>query len=132
MALASSSYYPYSCAAATAGSGSSNPQSLGSHFQPQNPKLKNHAPKSSSLTLRLRLNNSAKFETRLKLFVRFASNSNPSSEAKDEEDISTKASAEGQGQGPPFLTILAGFLVFLLFCWILGSILMWLIGVIVK
>ncbi|OMO51494.1 hypothetical protein CCACVL1_29771 [Corchorus capsularis] len=129
MAL-SSSYYPYPCAAATTGSGSPHPQRLGSHFQPQNPKLRNHAPKSSSL--RLRLNNSAKFETRLKLFVRFASNSNPSSKFNDEEDISTKTSAEGQGQGPPLLTILAGFLVFLLFCWILGSILMWFIGVIVK
>ncbi|GER45174.1 hypothetical protein STAS_22091 [Striga asiatica] len=55
----------------------------------------------------------------------FASNTNPSQESND-----TKASSDASG--PPFLTILAGVLVFLFVCWIMGSIVMWIFGLIVN
>lgn len=55
-----------------------------------------------------------------------ASNTNPS-----EQDAPTEK-GDGGAQGPPFLTILAGVVVFLLICWVVGSIVMWLIGLIVN
>ncbi|GFP93139.1 hypothetical protein PHJA_001458200 [Phtheirospermum japonicum] len=33
--------------------------------------------------------------------------------------------------GPPFLTILAGVLVFLFICWVIGSVVTWIVGLIV-
>ncbi|KAI5647694.1 hypothetical protein M9H77_33699 [Catharanthus roseus] len=48
--------------------------------------------------------------------------SNGSSEGSDV----SKSSEDSKG--PPFLTILAGFLVFFAVCWVIGSIVMWLIG----
>ena len=56
-----------------------------------------------------------------------ASKSNP----LDEESIEDKSGSVKSGdapQGPPFLTILAGFLVLFLVFWIIGSILMWLVS----
>ncbi|XXG71937.1 hypothetical protein AAC387_Pa07g1150 [Persea americana] len=55
-----------------------------------------------------------------------ASNTNPT-----EQDAPTEK-GDGGVQGPPFLTILAGVVVFLLICWAVGSIVMWLIGLIVN
>lgn len=54
----------------------------------------------------------------------FEPNTN-TSEGSEELKESTGAA---QGQGPPLLTILAGLLVFLLFCWIIGSLVMWILG----
>ena len=50
-----------------------------------------------------------------------ASNTNPEKKADD-----TKSS-DG-ASSPPFLTILAGLLVFLFISWIIGSVVMWIIG----
>ncbi|XP_007052619.2 PREDICTED: uncharacterized protein LOC18614683 [Theobroma cacao] len=113
-------YAPCSCAAALSASPTHE-----SHlaFQPLNPRPK-LAPKRippSASTFKLRFNGTVKFERRLRLFC-----SNPSS-----GDSITEKSGD-TAQGPPFPTILAGFLVFFLICWMLGSIIMWLIGVIVK
>lgn len=72
-----------------------------------------------------------RLQVKQRLFTTFASNSNPSGgDFLSGKSIGTKAS--DADQGPPFLTILAGFLVFLLVCWIVGSIVLWLIGLIVK
>ncbi|KAF5197450.1 hypothetical protein FRX31_012963, partial [Thalictrum thalictroides] len=52
-----------------------------------------------------------------------------------EGDIVEKKSegSEADGsQGPPVLTILAGFMVLFLIFWIVGSIVMWLVGLIVN
>ncbi|KAL3815027.1 hypothetical protein ACJIZ3_016295 [Penstemon smallii] len=67
-----------------------------------------------------------KNEVRLQVIKRkwsrvFASNTNPP-EGSDEAKTA---------QGPPFLTILAGLVVFLVMFWIIGSIVTWLIGLIV-
>ncbi|KAK9122656.1 hypothetical protein Sjap_012258 [Stephania japonica] len=51
---------------------------------------------------------------------------------------STKGDVNGEnegsdgGQGPPLLTILAGFLVFFFILWVIVSIVMWLVGLIVN
>ncbi|PIA53157.1 hypothetical protein AQUCO_00900037v1 [Aquilegia coerulea] len=44
----------------------------------------------------------------------------------------TQGTEADASQGPPFLTILAGFIVVLLIFWIVGSIVMWLVGLIVN
>uniref|UniRef100_A0A2P2QRI0 Uncharacterized protein n=1 Tax=Rhizophora mucronata TaxID=61149 RepID=A0A2P2QRI0_RHIMU len=60
-----------------------------------------------------------------RILTAFASNSNPSGGSE-------RITKSDGAQGPPFLTIVAGFLVFLLVCWALGSIVTWLYGLIVK
>lgn len=79
---------------------------------------------------RFKSNNTVRLQARQRLFTVFASNSNPSRGDSPQEKSDTKAT--DAGQGPPFLTILAGFVVFVLVCWIVGSIVMWLIGLIVR
>ncbi len=64
------------------------------------------------------------------MFIASASNSNPSGDSNKEKSSGIKTS--DTAQGPPFLTILAGVLVFVLIGWIFGSIIMWLIGLVVK
>ncbi|XP_038972444.1 uncharacterized protein LOC103704958 [Phoenix dactylifera] len=54
--------------------------------------------------------------------------SNPETTSKDKAD----KSSSGVAGGPPLLTILAGLFVFLLVCWVVGSIAMWLVGLIVN
>ncbi|KAL0308840.1 UNVERIFIED_CONTAM: hypothetical protein Sradi_5826300 [Sesamum radiatum] len=54
----------------------------------------------------------------------YASNTNHS-----EGSDNTKTS--DTTQGPPFLTILASLVVFLIICWLIGSVLMWLIGLVI-
>ncbi|KAA8520300.1 hypothetical protein F0562_014556 [Nyssa sinensis] len=77
-----------------------------------------------------RFKNAIRLQVKQRLLAVFASNTNPSDGESPKEKyngIKTEA-AEG---GPPFLTILAGILIFLVICWIIGSILLWLIGLIV-
>ncbi|KAL1540024.1 hypothetical protein AAHA92_24439 [Salvia divinorum] len=50
-----------------------------------------------------------------------ASNTNPGKKTDDTE------SSDG-ASSPPFLTILAGLLIFLFISWIIGSVVMWIIG----
>ncbi|KAG9442502.1 hypothetical protein H6P81_018356 [Aristolochia fimbriata] len=55
------------------------------------------------------------------------------SDAKSpEEEQEAIKKSESSGQGPPFLTILAAIVVLLLIVWVVGSILLWLIGLIVN
>lgn len=69
-----------------------------------------------------------KLQIRQRSFSAFASNSNPSGGDSLEEKV--KPDETDAGQGPPFLTILAGLLVFLLICWIVGSLVSWLVRLI--
>lgn len=84
------------------------------HFRP-------NAPPTYS---NFRLKNSVTLKLGRKLLPTCASKANP---AEGSDGKKGKAA-----QGPPFLTILAGFLVFLVLCWIIGSILLWLIGLFVR
>ncbi|KAL2330907.1 hypothetical protein Fmac_018488 [Flemingia macrophylla] len=48
---------------------------------------------------------------------------------KEESDVNETSNA---GQGPPLLTILAGFFVLFVVCWSIWSLIAWLIGLIVN
>ncbi|GFY92126.1 hypothetical protein Acr_08g0005220 [Actinidia rufa] len=77
----------------------------------------------------VRFKNAVTLQLSQSSFSIFASSSNPS----DQDPLKEKSDEIKTGdasQGPPFLTILAGLLVFLVVCWIIGSILLWLIGLI--
>ncbi|KAG8646375.1 hypothetical protein MANES_10G151900v8 [Manihot esculenta] len=78
----------------------------------------------------IRFKNAITLQIRRRLLVAFASNSNPSSgdSIQDKSDGNTSDAA----RGPPFLTILAGFLVLFTVFWVFGSVIMWLFGLIVK
>lgn len=52
-----------------------------------------------------------------------SSNSQGSGQRKPKSDFSGESNNDGSN--PPFLTILAGILVFLLFAWTLGFIVLW-------
>ncbi|KAI3448947.1 hypothetical protein Pfo_005612 [Paulownia fortunei] len=77
-----------------------------------------------SAHLNLRFQKEIRVQVRNRWSPVFASNTN-ASEGLDDTKTSYAA------PGPPFLTILAGLVVFLVICWIIGSITMWLIGLIV-
>ncbi|CAK9177423.1 unnamed protein product [Ilex paraguariensis] len=85
--------------------------------------LLNLGPISLSIPLSVRLKTSVRLQVRQNSLPVFTSNTNPVEES-DGSKISDAA------QGPPFLTILAGFLVFSIIVWIVGSIVMWLISLI--
>ncbi|XP_021887706.1 uncharacterized protein LOC110806998 [Carica papaya] len=84
------------------------------------------APHAPLLPFSIRCKHIVKLQPKYRLFRVLASNSNPSGEKLEEK------SDNDAGQGPPFLTILAGVLVFLLICWIGGSIILWLLGLFAK
>ncbi|KAK1552234.1 hypothetical protein Q3G72_012905 [Acer saccharum] len=69
-----------------------------------------------------------RLQVRQGLLTTLASYSNPSGAEGD----SVQDKTSDAPQGPPFLTILAGLLVFVLVCWILGSTIIWLTGLFVK
>ncbi|GMY22250.1 hypothetical protein FCV25MIE_17491 [Fagus crenata] len=92
--------------------------------------LKQLPSKLSQIPFYFRFKNTARLQKRQKLFIASASNSNPSGDSNKEKSSGIKTS--DTAQGPPFLTILAGVLVFVLIGWIFGSIIMWLIGLVVK
>ncbi|GMP42010.1 hypothetical protein CsSME_00011898 [Camellia sinensis var. sinensis] len=78
-----------------------------------------------------RFKNAVRLQVRQSLFSVFASNANPS----DQDALTEKSGGiktDGAGQGPPLPTILAGLVVFFLIFWIIGSILTWLISLIVR
>ncbi|KAL9405224.1 hypothetical protein Peur_002196 [Populus x canadensis] len=85
----------------------------------------------SQTPLSFRFRNAARLQLRTRLYTVFASNSSPS-DGDSSEEKSGRTISSDDAQGPPFLTILAGFLVFSLLCWVFGSIIMWLFGLIVK
>ncbi|KAK6933681.1 hypothetical protein RJ641_036575 [Dillenia turbinata] len=80
---------------------------------------------------RKRVKNAAKVQTRHRLPHVLASNGG-SSTGDSVQDGVDDGPETAQGQGPPFLTILAGVVVFLLVCWLVGSILTGLIGLILR
>nr|XP_023916513.1 uncharacterized protein LOC112028088 [Quercus suber] len=92
--------------------------------------LKQFASKVSPIPSCFRFKNTARLQKRQRLVVASASNSIPSGDSNKEKSSGIKTS--DAPQRPPFLTVLAGFLVFLLVSWIVGSIILWLIGIIVK
>ncbi|CAL5380675.1 unnamed protein product [Camellia sinensis] len=78
-----------------------------------------------------RFKNAVRLQVRQSLFSVFASNANPS----DQDPLTEKSGGiktDDAGQGPPLPTILAGLVVFFLIFWIIGSILTWLISLIVR
>ncbi|KAM0950253.1 hypothetical protein DsansV1_C04g0039471 [Dioscorea sansibarensis] len=56
-----------------------------------------------------------------------ASNTNSPNSGKGKANNSSSIS-----DGPPLLTILAGVLVFVIVCWVIGSVFMWLVSLIVN
>ncbi|WOG95675.1 hypothetical protein DCAR_0415002 [Daucus carota subsp. sativus] len=63
----------------------------------------------------------------------FSTNSNyPEGNSVAKKPDGGKPTEENSGQGPPFLTILAGFLVLFLITKVFGSIITWLVGLIVN
>ncbi|XP_042455361.1 uncharacterized protein LOC122040055 [Zingiber officinale] len=85
------------------------------------PRGKRATPRPIPLTPRLafRLGNVANFHAKHRIPLIFSlDNSNG------------EATTKTNTNGPPFLTILAGLLIFLLICWLVGSIVMWLVGLI--
>ncbi|CAM8948996.1 unnamed protein product [Rhodiola kirilowii] len=91
-------------------------------------------PSSSSVS---RFSHSANLLGCKTLQTTFASNSDP---LRSEKTIQGKASGtsssnETEGtppQGPPFLTIVAGALVFFFVCWVVGSLVIWAVSHIVN
>ncbi|KAF4361757.1 hypothetical protein F8388_017906 [Cannabis sativa] len=87
------------------------------------PKLN---PNFRSLTFRAK--GALRCQMRQRLPIANASNSNPSGGGSIEERSGEKTS--NAAKGPPFLTIVAGIAVFSSVCWVIGSILIWLISLI--
>ncbi|GAV77611.1 hypothetical protein CFOL_v3_21082 [Cephalotus follicularis] len=88
-------------------------------------------PRVPPTPFNIRLRNAIKPQVRQLLITAFASNSNPSGRDSLKEEFDGIKTSD-TAQGPPFLTILAGLLVFSLVCWIAGSVTVWLIGLIVR
>ncbi|XP_054813046.1 uncharacterized protein LOC129313727 [Prosopis cineraria] len=85
----------------------------------------------SSASSRLRFDGLTGSQISQKQVIVSATNSSSGSgnrKTSNEEGGKLSSGAEG----PPLLTILAGALVFLFFCWLIGSILTWLISLIVN
>ncbi|XP_062077647.1 uncharacterized protein LOC133782377 [Humulus lupulus] len=81
----------------------------------------------NSLSLSIRTKGALRSQMRQRRLVAYAS-TNPSGGDSIEKKSGEKASEAAKG--PPFLTILAGILVFCSVCWVIGSILIWLISLI--
>ncbi|XP_058225171.1 uncharacterized protein LOC131334253 isoform X2 [Rhododendron vialii] len=77
----------------------------------------------------LRFKNAARLQVRHRSFVVFASNTNPPDQGSLKGKSDGAATSDGH-HGPPFLTILAGVVVFLVLFWIIGSIVTWLLSLI--
>ncbi|CAL9094908.1 unnamed protein product [Musa textilis] len=87
-------------------------------------------PRAAARPTRLgfRLENAPNFDLNRRVAIVFASDSsNTEPTANEKVDNSSNV-----GDGPPLPTILAGVVVFLLFCWAVGSIVLWLVGLIVN
>ncbi|KAF7138211.1 hypothetical protein RHSIM_Rhsim07G0049900 [Rhododendron simsii] len=93
---------------------------LGANLPPTPPNLSN---------LISRFKNAARLQVRQSSFVVFASNTNPPDQGPLKGKSDGAATSDGR-QGPPFLTILAGVVVFLIVFWIIGSIVTWLLSLI--
>jgi hypothetical protein len=74
---------------------------------------------------------SRKTQINQKLFSVSATNPNSRGGKPDNEGSDVKES-NNASQGPPLLTILAGLFVFFLVFWVIGSVVIWLISLIVN
>ncbi|XP_057458995.1 uncharacterized protein LOC130749638 [Lotus japonicus] len=83
----------------------------------------------SSSTLRCKV--SRRLQINQKLWSVPATNPNSVGGKSPNEGSDVKETSNA-GQGPPFLTILAGLAVFLLITWFIGSIVVWLLSLIVN
>ncbi|XP_043692281.1 uncharacterized protein LOC122642767 [Telopea speciosissima] len=83
---------------------------------------------NSPFHTRFRYEKGSRSGMKQRLCTVFASDTNPSGE----DSPKNKAKGSEDAKGPPFLTILAGFVAFLVIFWIVGSIVTWLIGLIVN
>ncbi|WCJ19022.1 hypothetical protein M5689_001333 [Euphorbia peplus] len=80
-----------------------------------------------------RLKNVVEYRTRERLIVTCASSSKSNlSGGESSKDKSGGISSDAEAKGPPFLTIVAGLVVFFCIIWVFGSIIMWLLGPILK
>lgn len=69
----------------------------------------------------------------LQLKQRLAPVFSTNSKSREGDSVAKKPDAEeSSGQGPPFLTILAGFLVLFLISKVFGTIITWIVGLIVN
>ncbi|XP_010257472.1 PREDICTED: uncharacterized protein LOC104597557 [Nelumbo nucifera] len=116
---------------------SSLPTTFARGFQRLNTRSEIPAITVSKVSAKIPLNsssfrfvNAVNVRLRQRLPLVLASSTNPSGGDSSKEQ--TKGTETAGSEGPPFLTILAGLVVFLFICWILGSIIMWLIGLIVN
>ncbi|KAK1303303.1 hypothetical protein QJS10_CPB11g02189 [Acorus calamus] len=75
----------------------------------------------------MRFPSATKFQLKLKRRVLTAFASEANSPNGETIKAKTDNSATGASDGPPLLTILAGVVVLLLVCWVIGSIIMWLV-----
>ncbi|XP_045804573.1 uncharacterized protein LOC123897830 [Trifolium pratense] len=74
---------------------------------------------------------SRKLQINKKLLTVSATNPNSRGGKSDDEGSNVKES-KNASQGPPLLTILAGLFVFFLVFWVIGSVVTWLISLIVN
>ncbi|XP_061341131.1 uncharacterized protein LOC133287518 [Gastrolobium bilobum] len=89
------------------------------------------AVKFSPTSSTLRWKGSRKLLINQRLLTVSATNPN-SRGGKSTSEGSDVNESSNAAKGPPLLTILAGFFVFFLVCWIIGSVIMWLISLIVN
>ncbi|RDX92356.1 hypothetical protein CR513_25521, partial [Mucuna pruriens] len=82
--------------------------------------------KFSSTSSTLRCKGFRRLQVNQRLLTIFATNPNSVGEKSPKEGSDVNGTTNAAG-GPPLLTILAGFFVFLVICWSIWSIIMWLI-----
>ncbi|KAL4563686.1 hypothetical protein LXL04_027731 [Taraxacum kok-saghyz] len=95
---------------------------LGFHQIPSSPAASSSP--NLHLTSIFRFTNVAKLVTKRRLTL---VNALPSEEPIKKKEAITNSDT-GNAQGPPFLTILAGIIVFALLLWVIGSIVSWVFG----
>ncbi|KAL5707674.1 hypothetical protein ACHQM5_018546 [Ranunculus cassubicifolius] len=96
-------------------------------FKSPNPNFTLISPISSSKFSRLRVSNNGSLQVKERRFTVLV-------KAGEGDVIEKKSEINGNDnpQGPPIATILAGFVVFGIVFWFIGTILSWLVGLIVN
>ncbi|XP_020224519.1 uncharacterized protein LOC109806503 [Cajanus cajan] len=99
---------------------------------PSSPQFLSFAPiKSSFASSAFRCKGFRRLQVNQRQLTVFASNPNSLGEKSPKEGSDVNETSKAT-QGPPLLTILAGFFVLFVVCWSIWSILTWLIGLIVN
>ncbi|KAK1373820.1 hypothetical protein POM88_030013 [Heracleum sosnowskyi] len=113
----------------------SSPQSLSGFHKPHLPSIKFPSFGSNGLPHLSNFRPKVVFGMQVKqrLAPIFSTNSkSPEGDSVAKKPEGGKPTEESSGQGPPFLTILAGFVVLFLISKVFGSIITWLVGLIVN